>query len=47
MASYEIQYKPEMIYVCQECATKFLFIEEIASHSEMFSHFQITELPLV
>lgn len=42
----EIVYKPEMIYFCHDCDTRFLFIHEITNHTEIFGHEEIAELPM-
>jgi hypothetical protein len=42
----ELQVKAEMIYFCHQCKTKFLFIQDAASHVEMFDHKRIAELPM-
>jgi hypothetical protein len=36
----------ETIYLCHQCRAKFLFLQDVASHVEMFGHKKIAELPM-
>lgn len=44
----DVEYRitAETIYFCHQCKTKFLFLQDAASHAEMFDHKKIAELPM-
>jgi hypothetical protein len=42
----EYRITAETIYLCHHCQAKFLFLQDVASHAEMFGHNKIAELPI-
>lgn len=41
-----LEARAETVYFCHQCKTKFLFVQDVKDHAEMFGHERITELPL-